>query len=508
MKKLLLLIMMLCFSISSANAIDEIKNYTPYNSEKINTYGINQGDKLYLQDCVKLAIQNSPKIKKEEQTLKIIQNDVNLAKSNYFPTIGLNTNFLQEFNSNTNYDSGTAHTYLPTVGVYINQLIWDFGKTNSLINMQKFNKLAAEYNYIDSICTTINNVKIKYYAVLKSKEIVQAEKDNYEINQKILDDAKQRATKNKKAQIDYINAQVYFSKAKMNLEKAENDYKQAMANLCNEMYIAGAPEFEIVKIDVYDAYDAFFTPDFLTTPKGQWHKKTNRPYETGLGKVQPLQFSMETAFETAYNNSPDIKAILATIKAMNETVKVTKRQYLPVLSTNLGYNFNNRFRQNEEDFWHHNNNYGISVNLSTQLNGMKIKNEIAKSKANVIKAEQNLKLFQEDLYFAVKKCYLNVKTAEIQILNAQEQTEKALETLYITGKNYETNQATYIELQLARQNYNNARIAYENVIFDYNCSLAKLQKAMHYNIKEIVFFAEHANPSIDTKIDLSILNSN
>ena len=502
MKKLLLLIMILFLSISSANAIDEIKNYPPYNSEKINTYGIKQGDKLYLQDCVKLAIQNSPIIKKEEQILKIIQNDVNLAKSNYFPTIGLKTNFFQEFNSNTEYDSGTAHTYLPTVGVYLNQLIWDFGKTNSLINMQKFNKLAAEYNYIDSICTTINNIKIKYYAVLKSKEIVEAEKDNYEINKKILDNSE------KKAKIDYINAQVYFSKAKMNLEKAENDYKQAMADLCNEMYIAGAPEFEIVKIDVYDAYDAFFTPGFLTTPKGQWHKITNRPYETGLGKVQTLHFSMQEAIETAYNNSPDIKAIFATIKAMNESVKATKRQYMPVLSTNLGYNFNNRYRQDKEDYWHHNNNYGISVNLSTQLNGMKIKNEIAKSKANVIKAEQNLKLFQEDLYFAVKKCYLNVKTAETQILNAQEQTEKSLETLYLTGKNYEKNKATYLELQLARQNYNNARIAYANVIYDYNSSLAKLQKAMHYNIKEIVFFAEHANPSIDTKIDLSILNSN
>lgn len=506
MKKLIFVFILISVYVNPIFAITETQ---PNKNEKQivanNDYGVKSGDVLYMSDCVRLAVTNSPKIRKAEEDLKTAYKDVNLAKSNYFPTIGFGATFLQEFNSNREYDSGTAHTYLPTVGVYLNQLIWDFGKTSSMIDMQKFNKLAAEYNYIESVCDTINDIKIKYFAVLKAQSIVEAEKDNYNINKMILDDAKSRLAKNKKVNIDYINAEVYFSKAKMNLEKAENDYNQMMAELCNAMYVSGIPDFSIKKIDVFDSYDAFFTPDFLTTPKGQWHKTTNRPYETGLGRVQTLHFSMENAIETAYSNSPDIKALKATIGAMKQSVKVIKRQYLPVLSTNIGYNYNHRYRRNEEDYWQRNNNFGVAVNFSTQINGMKFKNEVEKSNSQVVKAEQNLKQYKEDLFFAVKKCYMNVQTAERQISNAREQTQKAGETLKITGEDYGQNKATYLELQLARQNYNNARISYSNTVFDYNSSLAKLQKAMHYNIDEIYYFAEQANSQSKVKIDRAIL---
>ena len=507
MKKSVIAAILLLAFATPVFAITEIEpDKAQKQSVEAADYGVKAGDVLYMSDCVRLAVKNSPKIRKAEEDLKMAYSDINLAKSDYFPTFGLSARFFQEFNSLSEYDSGTSHTYLPTVGVYLNQLIWDFGKTSSIINMQKFNKLAAEYNYIESVCDTINEIKLNYFAVLKAKAIVDAEKDNYDINKRILDDAKAKLTNNTKVRIDYINAEVYFSNAKMRLEKAENDYNQSMVNLCNSMYVSGIPDFTVKKIDVFDSYDAFFTPDFLTTPKGQWHKTTNRPYETGLGRVQPLHFTMEKAIEAAYANSPDIKAINATIGAMNQSVKVVKRQYLPVLSASAGYNFNNRFRQDKEDYWQRNNNYGIAVNLSTQINGMKFKNEVAKSKSHVVKAEQNLKQYKEDLYFAVKRCYMNVETAEKQILNAQDQTQKAIETLKMTSEDYEKNQATYLELQSARQNYNNARISYANVIYDYNSSLAKLQKAMHYNIDEIYYFAEKANPKKYKKIDRSILD--
>ena len=504
MKKIITLLIFSILLVAPAFAVEEVQS--PDNKVK-EAHGIKEGDILYLSDCVKLAVQNSPKIKKAQEDLKIIQNDVNLAKSNYFPTIGAGARYFQEFNSDYTYDSGSAHTYLPTVGVYLNQLIWDFGKTHSLISMQKFNKLAAEYNYIESVCDTINDIKLNYFAVLKAKSIIDAERDNYNINKRILEDSKNKKTANSKSNIDYINAEVYLSKAKMNLEKAENDYNQKMAELCNSMYVSGAPDFEIKKIDIFDSYDAFFTPNFLTTPKGQWHKTTNRPYETGLGKVQPVHFTLEKAIEDAYTNSPDLKAIQATINAMKQSVKVVKRQYMPVLSTNVGYNYNHRYRVKKEDHWQNNHNFGVGVNLSAQVNAMKLKNELEKSKSQTVKAEQNLVLFKEDLYYAVKKCYLNVKTAESQILNAQEQTQKAIETLKITSEDYSRNQATYLELQSARQNYNNARISYANVVYDYNSSLAKLQQAMHYNIDEIYYFAEQSNPDSKIKIDKSILET-
>lgn len=60
----------------------------------------------------------------------------------------------------------------------------------------------------------------------------------------------------------------------------------------------------------------------------------------------------------------------------------------------------------------------------------------------------------------------------------------------MTGNEYYAGKANYIELQNARQNYNQAMIDYISKIHAYNVSLAKLEKATHRHIDEVYSFAE------------------
>ena len=122
---------------------------------------IQKDAKLSLSDCISIAVKNSPKIKKSEYSLRQARAGVSLARSDYFPTIGAETSFSYKLNSDIEYDSGTNVKNFPTVGVYLEQLVFNFGKTSSKIKKRKFNELAAEYHYLDSICETINDVKLK-----------------------------------------------------------------------------------------------------------------------------------------------------------------------------------------------------------------------------------------------------------------------------------------------------------------------------------------------------------
>lgn len=460
---------------------------------------IELGEKLRLADCVNIAIKNSPVIKKAEFNLQQAKAGVNIAKSDYFPTIGVETGFVYNYNSDIEYDSGRNIRHFPAVNVYLDQLIYNFGKTNSSIKMQKFNELAAEYKYIDSICETINDIKLKYFNVILAEEIVRVQKLNKEINEQILQATQELYQKGEKTKIDQINAQVYLSEAKINLEEAKNNYDQALANLSNAMYIAGEPEFKVVKIDVYDSYDAFFSPSFLETPKGQWHNITGRKKEKELGTVQELPFSMEDAWDSAYKNSPDLKAIKSTLEAMKQSVNVTKRQYYPTIGVRTGYDYDDKYRTREGYNEHYKNNrFRVEVGVRASVNGMKQYNQIKQANAIVAQTEEDIKEMEQFIYYNVKKCYLNVKTAEKQITNSKDKVFKAMENLEITGSEYYVGKTNYIELQNARQNYNDSMLEYISKLNTYNVSLAKLEKATHKHVNEVYGFAEK---SISVKKD-------
>ena len=109
--------------------------------------------------------------------------------------------------------------------------------------MEHFYKLAAEYQFMDSICNTIYSVKTQYFNVLRAKAILEIEKNNVLINERNLARAKNFYETGKKSKIDYVNAQVFLSEAKMRLIDAQTDYNIAMADLGNALYIAYTPDF-------------------------------------------------------------------------------------------------------------------------------------------------------------------------------------------------------------------------------------------------------------------------
>lgn len=449
------------------------------------------GEKLMLSDCISIAVKNSPKIKKAELNYQKVKAGVNVAKSDYFPTVGAQAGFTYNYNDDFDYDSGRHIFHYPLVSVYLEQLIYNFGKTSSNVKMQKFYELAAEYQYLDSICETINDVKLKYFNVLQAEEVVNVQKQNVEINERIMKTTEEMYKRGQKTEIDNINAQVYLSDAKIRLVTAKNTYDLALADLSNAMYIAGQPEFKVVKIDVFDSYDAFFSPVFLETPKGQWHNITGRVREKELGNVQELPFTMEEAWETAYKNSPDLKVVKSTIAAMKESVNVVKRQFYPELGLKTGYANDNKYRVRlgyNEDF--KNNQYFVEVGLKMKVNGMKQYNQVKQANALVGQTETDLEEMQQFIYYNVKKCYLNVKTAEKQIINSKDKVLKAKQNLEITGEDYYNGKSNYIELQNARQNYNDAMLEYIGKINAYNISLAKLEKATHRHADKVYSFAE------------------
>lgn len=425
---------------------------------------IHDGSVLTILDCVSTAFKNSPKIKRQKYNLDIAKSNLGIAKSQYFPVINIGAGFYNENNSdNTYYNS--HYRELPSVGVSVNKLVWNFGKTTAYIKMEEFYKIGAEYEFMDSLCNTLFDVKLRYYALLRAKALQLVAQNNVEINENFL---KLAQTKRRP---DIKTAELNLSESEIKLLEAQNEYKNAKIDLNNSMYLDSQPDYTIK-----DTHTFSYGNDYA------YNEKSNRS-EAFIPMA--FTFPLDKAVEIAYNNSPDLSVLVATKQAMEQNLLYIKRTYLPDLTANAGYGFNN---SNQTA----NNSFKVGVNLSSSVNLMELKHSIKGADAQLSIADNEIELFKKDLYFEVKKALNNVDKYQNQIPTAKMEVEQSLENLHLVEEQYKSNQLNYVALQDARKDYTNALTKYIETMYDYNVSLIQVEMAMHYHIVDIHHKSDHA----------------
>lgn len=425
---------------------------------------IHNGSVLTILDCVSTAFKNSPKIKRQKYNLDIAKSNLGIAKSQYFPVINIGAGFYNENNSDNNYYN-SHYRELPSVGVSVNKLVWNFGKTTAYIKMEEFYKIGAEYEFMDSLCNTLFDVKLKYYALLRAKALQLVAQNNVEINENFL---KLAQTKRRP---DIKTAELNLSESEIKLLEAQNEYKNAKIDLNNSMYLDSQPDYTIK-----DTHTFSYGNDYA------YNEKSNRS-EAFIPMT--FTFPLDKAVEIAYDNSPDLSVLVATKQAMEQNLLYIKRTYLPDLTANAGYGFNN---SNQTA----NNSFKVGVNLSSSVNLMELKHSIKGADAQLSIADNEIELFKKDLYFEVKKALNNVDKSQNQIPTAKMEVEQSLENLHLVEEQYKSNQLNYVALQDARKDYTNALTKYIETMYDYNVSLIQVEMAMHYHIVDIHHKSDHA----------------
>jgi len=441
--------------IACAHSIDDD------HSELFKTVVVKDGTILDITKCVAIAFKNSPKIKRKKYQLDIAKSNLGISKSVFFPVIGAGVGIYNENNSNKDVYA-RYYRELPNVAIAVNQLVFDFGKSISNIKMEEFYKIGAEYEFMDSLCLTLFDIKEKYYEVLRTQALVQIAEDNVRICKKYLEIAKGRP--------DKTTAQVYLSKALFELAYAKTVAKNAKVTLTNAMYMGNSPDYNISNTKTFNynhdyGYDNKFIPQKFVP--------------------QPFNFTREKAIEIAYENSPDLRTLEATRNAMEQALKYVKRKYLPELSANVGYGYNNSTEAS-------NNSLGVSVNLSSSVNLMELKHSIKGADAQLKLADNEITLFKKDLYFEVQRALNNLDFAADDVPYAQNTATQALENIQVVEKGYINGDLDYIALQEARKDYIIAMQNYITSLNFYNKSLIQVEEAMHYHIVDIHHKSQHA----------------
>lgn len=438
---------------------------------------IEKGAKLTISDCIKIALKNSPLIKQAHYNYKISKADLGLARSSFFPTIGVGAGY--NYNGNKSNIRNTNQDYY-SAEASLNQLIWNFGKTNARIKMQKFNKIAALYTFDNVVLDTIYGVKNYYYAVLAAKAMVDVNRANVQINERNYQRIKAYFDEGIRSKIDLVNAEVYLSDSKVTLVQSQKAYENALVQLNNAMYVAYTPEYEIENTETFNFKKNEIPVNLQKISEKKDLSKTPNPVSDatltmGVEKMdvienynfKPFPYTFEQCVEEANKNRPDLKAYEATIEAMKQSLLYIRREYYPELKGSVGYGYRDL---------NNTNSLNMGINLSSSVNIMGKKYEIDSGKLQVDLAINTLELAKQNMYFDIQNAYVNMKQYEKQIPLLAVKVRQALENLELADGRYAVGLGDYIELQDAKVNYNNAQNSYVQAVYNYNVSRSDLER--------------------------------
>ena len=407
------------------------------------------GETLTVSRCIDIALTKNPNIIAAVYTVDVNQNRVGEARSAYLPQISATGTY-----DKINPVPGTAAAPLGirerfsqyTGNISLNQLIYDFGKTSSSVDVSKYNLESSRSDLSTSQDAIILSVKQAYYGVLQAKRNRDVAADVIKQFQLHLDQAQGFYEVGTKARIDVIKAEVDLSNSKLSLINAENALKIARVTLNTAMGVPDPPEYAI---------------------------------EDNLSFLQ-YAVTLEEATTRAFENRPDLKSAVAKRQAAEANVSLQSSGHYPVLSGNATYLSAavgippSAVTQGGLD-----RGWDVGVALTIPIfSGFLVSHQVAEAKSNLYVLRANEEALRQQILLDVRQAYLNLQAAEASISTADLAVKQAKENLDLANGRYSAGVGSPIEVSDAFATYITAQATYTGSLYNYKIAQASIEKAM------------------------------
>jgi len=403
---------------------------------------IKKDESLNLERCIEIAVKIHPDISAALYTVDANKSRVGQAKANYYPQINSAYNYSRISPITTpgkKVSSGAGNAFSQSASdITLSQDVFDFGKTNTQVNIQKLNLDSSKSDLENMIELIILNVKASYYGLLKAQRNRDVGEETVKQYQQHLEQAKGFYEVGTKPKYDAIKAEVDLSNARLNLIKLENSLKIAKVTLNNAMGVPEAPEYTIEDNLSFQKYEA----------------------------------TLEDSIEKAYKNRPDLQSIIAQKKAAEESIVLSKKGYYPILTGNAAYNW-----LGEDYPMGHGWNAGVGVSFPI-FSGFLTKYQVDESTANFYVLQNNEESLKQTIFLEVQESFLTLRAAEEAIPTAELAVKQSEENLDIANGRYAAGVGNPIEVTDAEVTRSNAKTTYNQTLYDYKIAIASLEKAV------------------------------
>ena len=417
-------------------------------------------EKWSLKDCVEYATKHNLQVIQNEYSKKNQDINLKIAKNNALPSVSASMSNTVSFGQ-ASLGTGSIRNdrFSNSANIGAEVLVYNNGRLEKTIRKTQFDVEASQYD-IETIKNDISlQIAQQYLTTLLNKEIVKIAQSAVNNAKKQYDRAKITTQVGTTAQTVLAEAEAAWAREKQNLKTAEVNVNRSLFALVQLLQLENYKDFDVEDVEI-------------------------------SGDLQPQLITMADVLEAAYDTQPQIKAAESRLRSAEAQTEVSKTQFWPTLSANIGLGsfYNNLLNTNnvgsdayyikEKSFFRqYNDNFGQQAGLSLNIpifNKGNTKLQVEQSKIGEFSAKNNLEQQKQAIRKAVQQAQFDVD-ANYEIYLASLESKKSSKlSLEFAEKSYEAGRTTIYDVNIARNNYANAQGSVEQAKYNYLFSLKLL----------------------------------
>lgn len=397
---------------------------------------------LRLEDAVRIALENHPKIKSSQEKVGAQQAVLGQELAAYYPTLKLNNFYRTSTASGTTTTTQEAFDFFSSLASF-DMTLYNFGKREGTVQSARESLEATQYDLRASVNDVVLAVKQAYYGYLQVSALVKVREETVKDRELLVRQAQGFYEVGTRPKIDVARAESNLYNARADLIAAQNGVKVAWATLKNTMGVRDLPEQPLAE-------------------------------EVSIMRI-PL--SLAQAKEAAFASRPELRSFEAQRKAQDEKIATARRGHLPDILFSADYGRRNTSRGGDtfplQPSWQVQLSFNIPI-----FEGFKTsyKVEEALRTYHSVKAQEEEK--KQQVALDVEQSYLKLVEAEERIKATEAAVRAAKENLDLANGRYQVGVGSIIEITEAQTLHTDAQTRHIQSIYDYKIAEAQLIKAM------------------------------
>ena len=421
---------------------------------------------LTLDKAIAIALERSPMLNSAALGIKEAGHRQEAARADFFPKLGTDYSYtkldeppemrflstgnspLQSLVGTNKVEVGPGKLYKFRAGLV--QPLFTGGALTNQYQLEKLGVDVAKARRMIVKEDTILSVKAAYFTVLKAEKMrgvaaqaVAQIKSHEQVARNFFD--QEMIAKN-----DLLEAQVRLAQAQQDLIRADNGVEIAKASLNTVL-----------------------------------HQDVNTPIEVAdTIKDTPVSLALTECQTIALQHRPLIKEIDFFIQQAARGIDLAKSGYSP--KSFLAYNYNLQGDQPgvSGTYFQKAASWDVSVNLQwTFWEWGKTYHQVGESRVKMQRAQEARKEIVDGITLEVKSSYLDTEETYKNISVARDAIAQAEENYRIYKERFDQQMSTTTDVLDAQTLLSQARMNYNNALYDYNIDRARLEKAMAQELK-------------------------
>ena len=410
----------------------------PQESSMLIVGGVEEVMDVSLEECLKFALGNNPRIQAAMQDVFASDARIKQAWSSYFPQLSWQTGYskIKQLQLSDALGENLVFNYFVLGQLSASQMLYDFGVTQNQVTIRRLDREGYKVSLTGTVNDVICEVKKSYYAfqyALEAKKVAEEMVQRYEA---FYNQAKAFYTAGTSPKVDVTIAEVNLSNAKLMLIQAENAVDIAMAKLNNTMGLPYTNKYSISDHLRYDTCD----------------------------------ITLSEAIEIAKEARPDYQLADIRVEEAKQNLKLVKKSYFPTITVEGQYQIGGSHPTSNYGY-----NYGGYLNFPT-INGMLINNEIKEAKALYSKEQSLAMSTKNEIYFQIQQAYFTMVEKKNSIPVSFLGLKQAKENYELSYGRYKVGVGNPVELKEAQVQYQDAMLRYYNSLYEFNSAKADLEK--------------------------------